>query len=107
MLSVREYELYDIDSIVDYFYLASPEFLREMGADKNKLPDRSVWVEKIRTEKLKPYDKKENFYLIWEDEEVPVGHSNINQIVFGSHACLHLHLWNPKKRRNRMGLEYL
>ena len=107
MLSVREYELNDIELIVDYFYSASPEFIRGMGADKNKLPKRSEWINKLRSEKLQSYNKMTNFYLIWERDGKPVGHSNINQISFQSHAYLHLHLWNVEKRKKGIGLEFL
>ena len=104
MLSVREYEFYDIESIVDYFYLASPEYIKMMGAYKNKLPKKSEWIEKLRLEKLQPDDKTNSFYLIWELDGKPVGHSNINKISFKKQAFMHLHLWNVEKRKKGMGL---
>jgi RimJ/RimL family protein N-acetyltransferase len=34
---------------------------------------------------------------------LPIGHSNINKIVFGEEAFMHLHLWRPDIRQQGMG----
>ena len=92
MVSVREMRQNDIEFIVDYFLQASPEFLKGMGADKDKLPSRSVWIKKLESELIKPYPSKEFYYIIWLLDGIPVGHSNINHIDYKNTAKMHLHL---------------
>ena len=38
---------------------------------------------------------------------MPVGHSNINDIVFGQQAYMHLHLWNPGDRQKGNGTYFI
>ncbi len=35
--------------------------------------------------------------------DVPVGHSNVNKIIFGEEAYMHLHLWKADKRQKGIG----
>ena len=91
-LSVREMTLSDIEHIVDYFVNADDDFLTGMGADKSKLPKREEWIKKLQLEHNKSYSEKEFYYIIWCIDDLPVGHSNINNIVFGQTATMHLHL---------------
>jgi len=48
----------DIEKIVDYFVNADPDFLKPMGADKNKLPGREHWIKKLQAECTKIYREK-------------------------------------------------
>lgn len=82
-LSVREMLESDIPYIVDYFVNADAGFLKGIGADKNKLPGREEWIQKLGFEYGKPYAQKEFYYIIWLMDGIPVGHSNVNAIVFG------------------------
>jgi [ribosomal protein S5]-alanine N-acetyltransferase len=106
-LSVREIKLKDIEKIVDYFILADSEFLIEMGADKNKLPQREAWIEKLVSEYEKSYKAKAFYYIIWLLDNQEIGHSNINNIDFGKSATMHLHLWNNEKRSDGLGMAFL
>ncbi|MFK7810924.1 MAG: hypothetical protein AB8B59_00425, partial [Maribacter sp.] len=74
-LTVREMELDDIEKIVDYFFLADTEFIKRMGADQSKLPDRGEWINKLESELQKPYINKEIYYIIWLLDNQAVGHS--------------------------------
>ena len=106
-LSVREMLEIDIERIVDYFVDADAEFLKGMGADKSKMPERKQWIEKLQAQNQKPYGQKDFFYVIWLIDNQPTGHSNINTIDFGKSAVMHLHLWNGDKRKKGLGLEFL
>ncbi len=106
-LSVREMKEGDIAMVVDYFVNADIEYLRAMGADKNKLMNKEEWIGMLRKELHLPISKKKFYYMIWEVDGKPSGHSNINEIEYGTIATLHLHLWNNEKRRKGMGLDLL
>ena len=106
-LSVREIEPRDTEKIVDYFLSADSDFLKGMGADKSKLPIREEWIEKLESQREKPYKEKEFYYIIWLIDNLSIGHSNINKIEFEKNATMHLHLWENKKRKNGLGLDFL
>lgn len=106
-LSVRELKPNDIENIVDYFINADTDFLRGMGADKSKLPDKKEWIEKLNLEFKKPYAQKELYYLIWSVDNLPIGHSNVNTIKFEEFATMHLHVWKNDKRNSGLGLKLL
>ncbi len=106
-LDIREMHSYDIEIIVDYFVNADHSFLRGMGVEKNKLPKRADWIEKLKIDLTKPYEKKEFYYVIWLIDNKAVGHSNINMIEFDSIATMHLHLWDKENRKNGLGIEFL
>ena len=104
---VRELIKSDIVKIVDYFISADSDFLKGMGADKGKLPRRDKWIQSIQSELEKPYVEKGYHYMIWLLDEEPVGHSNINNISFGSSARMHLHLWKNGMRKSGLGMNFL
>ena len=106
-LRVREMQLNDITKIVDYFRNADTNFLEGMGVDKNKLPEKDDWIEKLKLEFNKSYKQKEFYYIIWLIDNHPLGHSNINNIEFGDTALMHLHLWKKGRRKSGLGLEFL
>lgn len=106
-LNVREIRPNDIEKIVDYFVNADAEFLKGMGADKSKLPQREEWIKKLESEFKKTYKNKDFYYIIWLIDDQPIGHSNIHKIEFGNIATMHLHLWKNDKRKNGLGLKFL
>ncbi len=106
-LNVREMQSDDIEKIVDYFLGADAKFLKGMGADKSKLPSKAEWMLKLNLELKKGYPQKEYYYVIWELDNQPVGHSNINKIAFGQSALMHLHLWIADKRKTGLGVKFL
>jgi len=98
MRTVREIKEADINLILDYFLDATPEFLKGLGVDMNKLPQRDTWHKLLDNELLKPVEEKQMYFIIWELDGKPIGHSNINKIKFGEEAFMHLHLWKPDNR---------
>jgi len=106
-LTVREFTEDDIEKIVDYFINSETDFLKGMGAEKNKLPQKDNWLENLKLELTKPYTEKKYFYIIWLIDNQAVGHSNVNYIEFGESATMHLHLWNNTQRKSGLGLKLL
>jgi RimJ/RimL family protein N-acetyltransferase len=100
--SREEYEL-----MLDYFYKADDPFLRGMGVDRLKLPERDKWLETLLADHEKPGEERDRFYLIWIFRGERVGHSSINKIVPGIEAFIHLHLWNAQLRRAGLGTEFV
>ena len=104
---IREFVESDIATIVDYFLKADAAFLRGMGADKDKLPSREKWIQKLTTELDKPYPTKKYHYIIWLRDGQAVGHSKVNHINYGESATMHLHLWENALRKKGLGVKFL
>ena len=100
--SREEYEL-----MLDYFYKADDPFLRGMGVDRLKLPERDKWLDALLVDHEKPDEERDRFYLVWLFRGRRVGHSSINEIVPGIEAFIHLHLWNSQLRRAGLGTEFV
>lgn len=45
--------------------------------------------------------------MIWEMDGVPIGHSNVNKIMYGEAAYMHLHLWDREVRQKGMGAAFV
>ena len=105
--AIRELDSNDINQIIRYFLQADEGFLRSMGVDPHKLPDASVWKKLIEEDLAHSIADKQFYYLIWELNHHPVGHSNINKIIFGQEAYMHLHLWQACDRKTGHGLYFI
>jgi RimJ/RimL family protein N-acetyltransferase len=103
MIAVREMKSKDAEHIVRYFLDATPDFLKNMGVDRAKLPAFDDWMKMIHADLGKPLEEKEFFYVMWLFENKPIGHCNINKIVYGQEAHMHLHLWSAEKRHQGIG----
>ena len=106
-ITAREMTKEDINFVIDYFHNASEAFLLGMGAIKNKLPDKKTWHNQILKEVEKDYTEKQNYYTIWEYNNNPVGHCNINQLVYGKKGFMHLHLWKNPNRQKGLGTQFI
>lgn len=106
-LSVRELRAGDIDAIADYWLHADPAFLQGMGVDLAKLPEREEWRQMLTEQLTTPLKEKKSYALIWEVDGMAVGHSNINKIVYGREAYMHLHLWDPEVRKKGYGVQFI
>lgn len=96
--SVQEATVVDIPSIVDYFHTCPEEQLVKMGIDKSKLlPD----FKEVLSDQLElPSELKQLYCLVWVIDGEIIGHSNINKIVYGKEAYIHMHIWHPQHRRS-------
>ncbi len=104
-LSVREIRESDIRLIIDYWYHADDIFLINLGVDINKIPSKRAWHQMLFEQISEPYNNKKSYCIIWQVDEVPVGHSNVNKIIFGKEGYMHLHLWNHESRKIGYGTE--
>ena len=102
-LTVRELTATDIDLIADYWLHSSPEHLIGMGVDLNKLPERNKFREMLLNQINSTYKEKQSYALIGEVNGCSIGHCNINEITFGQHAKMHLHLWSKEHRQQGFG----
>ena len=106
-LGIREMTPGEQTRVIDYFLNADRDFLRGMGVDPARLPDRASWFDLIQEDMERPMEKRQLFYLFWEKQGRAVGHSNINRIVFGKEAYMHLHLWQPDLRQSGLGQYFI
>src|SRR2546425_7524132 len=97
----------EYDLMLDYFYKADEPFLRGMGVDPLKLPQRDKWLDALLVDHEKPDKERDRFYLVWIFRGQRVGHSSINNIIHGTEAFIHLHLWNSQLRRAGLGTEFV
>lgn len=106
-LSVRHLEMSDHENIVDYFLNADKDFLINLGVDLLKLPAKQEWLDILAANFKLSLEQKKFFYIIWLLDGKPVGHSNINKIVFANEAYMHLHIWLKQTRQQGVGVEFL
>lgn len=104
-LSVRGLTHSDIPLIVDYWLNSDPDFLIGMGVALDKMPTEKEWTAMLMTQLDTPLLLKKSFALIWLIDSIPSGHCNINKIVPGKEAYMHLHLWHGQNRVKGMGSE--
>ena len=103
-IDVRPLTEHDIPSIVEYWKTRTDENLLQMGADKEKL--QQVDFQKLISDQLAlPINEKKFFYVIWVLNGNPIGHSNVNNIQFGNHAYMHLHIWQADNRTRGIGTQ--
>ncbi|MBP6401118.1 MAG: GNAT family N-acetyltransferase [Bacteroidia bacterium] len=106
-LSVREMSESDIPLIADYWLFSDPEYLTNMGVDLVKVPSRNALISMLTEQLSQEYHEKKSYCIIWELENEPIGHSNVNSIVYGDAAAMHLHIWKVDVRRKGFGSSYL
>lgn len=102
-LSTRELLPGDVQLIVNYWQTAEPAFLLGMGVDLKKMPPPEQLKEMIADQLNHPYENKKAYAIIWLVNGGPVGHCNVNKIIFGEEAYMHLHLWNNDTRQKGIG----
>lgn len=105
MLTVRELTEKDIPLLCDYWVNSDHDFMRGMGVDISKLPTREQLTAMLLEQISQPYEKKQSYCMIWEDDGEPIGHSNVSKIIFGKEAYMHLHLWRNDVRKKGRGVE--
>ncbi len=106
-LSVREITEADFEPLANYWQNADALYLKSMGADKSKLPQRDKFIQMLLEQVKAPYTEKKSYCLIWCVNGLAVGHSNVNRIEYGSHAFMHLHVWNGNNRKGGFGREFV
>jgi len=106
-IKVSEVTASEVSLIGDYWFNADAAYLKGMGADKHKLPTREDFAKMLHNQLSLPYSEKAAYALIWKLDDVPVGHSNINAIKFGTEAKMHLHVWHGQNRKSGFGSKFV
>ena len=106
-LSVRESDINDYEKVIDYFLKSDKAFLTNMGVDISKLPSRAEWLRILTADLSLDPESRQFFYVIWLLGNTAIGHSNINKIIYGEEAYMHLHLWEAHIRRKGIGYRLL
>jgi len=105
ILFVREIQKEDIDFIIRYWFKSDSIHLIGMGVDLTKIPKEEDFRKMLSAQLTQPYNEKQSYCIIWQAEGKPIGHSNINKIIFGKEAYMHLHLWDSDVRKKGMGTQ--
>lgn len=105
ILSVREISERDVEPLSDYWFDADEAHLIGMGVDLAKMPTREAWQRMLTAQLSQSYAEKVSYAVIWEIDGRASGHCNINKIIFGEEAFMHLHLWGAATRKRGMGAE--
>lgn len=103
VLTVRELDKKDIELIVGYWFSATPEHLKSMGVDADRMPSCENFTAMLDAQTALPYPEKKAYALIWEVDGEPIGHCNLNPVTFADTAHMHLHIWDSGFRRKGMG----
>jgi len=106
-LSVRELQEQDISSIAKYWLESDKGYLEAMGVDTSKLPSRNDWTKMLKEQLSTVMKEKKSYCIIWQVDDNPVGHCNVNPVLFGKEAYMHLHLWNMGEREKGFGTELI
>ena len=106
-LTTRPIQKNDIPFLINYWMSADADFLKGMGADISKVPPREEWEKMLLNQIDTPLNKKNSYCIIWLLDQHPVGHSNVNKIIFGEEAYMHMHLWNHDSRQKEFGTRFV
>jgi RimJ/RimL family protein N-acetyltransferase len=104
-LTVREMMSSEIDIIIQYFQNSTPEHLETLGVDPSRLPPVESWRERLRRECTLPIEQRSVVLVIWLSDEQPIGFSTSDKIRYGEQAHMHLHVTEPERRHQGMGVE--
>ena len=107
ILSVKEITNEDIELIGNYWISASDSFLIAMGVDLNKMPEKEFWQQMLSEQLCQSYNEKKTYCIIWQVNGQAIGHSNVNKIIFGEEAYMHLHIWDETLRQKRYGVNFI
>jgi RimJ/RimL family protein N-acetyltransferase len=107
MLSVREMQISDIPSFLEYWFTADHEYLQRMGVDVTKMPASEKLTQMLLEQINTPIEQRISYCIIWENNGQAIGHSNTNPTVYSEEAKMHLHLWSFSERKKGMGTEFV
>jgi RimJ/RimL family protein N-acetyltransferase len=104
-LTVRPMMESEIDVVIEYFLGASAEYLEILGVDPSRLPAADGWRERFRREDGKSIEQRSWMVLLWLMDDRPVGFSSSDKILYGEQANMHLHVIDPERRHQGIGVE--
>lgn len=104
-LTVREMMSAEVDLIIEYFQNATPEHLETLGVDPTRLPPVDAWRDRFRSQLALSADQRAMVLVIWLSDDQPIGFSTSDKIRFGEQAYMHLHVTEPERRHQGIGVE--
>lgn len=104
-LTVREMTTSEAEIIIEYFHNSTPEHLEMLGVDPSRLPDPGSWRERQHRESALPIDQRATMRVIWLSDDQPIGFSTADKIRRGERANMHLHVTDPERRQQGIGVE--
>ena len=104
-LTVREMMSSEVNIIIQYFQDSTPEHLETLGVDPSRLPPAQSWRERLQRECTLPIEQRTVMLVIWLSDDQPVGFSTSDKIRYGEQAHMHLHVTEPERRHQGIGVE--
>jgi ribosomal-protein-alanine N-acetyltransferase len=105
VLRVRELGHSNIHNIVNYWTHPEEDFMKGMGVDISKIPKSKKLIATLTQQLELPIENRDSYCLIWYEDNVPIGHCNTNPSEYGKEGFMHLHIWEPEKRKKGLGTE--
>lgn len=102
-ISARELQYSDIPLICQYWLDAKADYVSALGVDLSKMPESESISQMLQRQLESSYPNKESYATIWLLDGLPIGHCNVNKIIYGKEAYMHLHLWKPELRHLGIG----
>lgn len=106
-LQVREMQHSDAALLIQYWLNADAAYLHTMGVDVKKMLTAPKWTTLLIEALTQPYSEKKACYIIWLLNGRPIGHCNVNKIIFGEEAYMHLHIWYAHERKLGLGTRFI
>ncbi|HNQ13578.1 MAG TPA: GNAT family protein [Bacteroidia bacterium] len=102
---IEELNQENLEGIVSYWTKSDANYLTSLGVDLNKLPSANNLRAMLLDQVNKSDDQRQSMAFIAKTDDVAFGHCNVNEIVYGKHAKLHLHIWSSFHRKKNLGTE--
>ncbi|MES2850803.1 MAG: GNAT family protein [Bacteroidota bacterium] len=106
-LSIRELTTADLHLFAAYWLNADAAYLASMGVDINKLPTKEDFYNYWTSQFKLPVEQRASYCVVWERNNIPVGHSSTRPVHYGKDAYMHIHLWKSEERQKGMGSEFI
>ena len=89
--------------MADYFLNAAPDYLKSLGVDPTRVPERVQWQARFAQQFALPVEQREIVLVLWELDGKPAGFSSSDKIKLGEEAYMHLHILHPERRQKGNG----
>ena len=106
-MAVREMDADEFHIRIDYFHRATDSELIVLGVDRARLPSPRAWQESYEADQSRSVEERSGYALLWLLDDVVVGFSTADQIVFGQQAHMHLHILDADRRRQGLGTQFV
>ena len=110
-LTIRPFQVKDIDSQMDYLYDSSNDFLESIGFDTNKFPGRKIhkkrMVEKLESRDKLPFNEQQHFVVVAQLEQKVMAMVVLNPDEDSTSAHAHFHIWDESLRGKGLGAQIL